>query len=121
MSRGRLASLVPIAAFLALPASAAPGPKDDLDRIRESGVLRWGADAERGGPLVYDDRNDPSRQEGFEVEIAEDLARRLGVRAELAQNNWAELVPGLERGDFSIALNGLEITDYREKEIDFTR
>src|SRR5262245_4305118 len=77
---------------------------DDLDSVRQKGVLRWGADAEGGAPFVFNDPKDPDRLLGFEVEIAEDLAKRLGVKAEMAQNNWAELVPGLERGDFDIVL-----------------
>ena len=39
------------------------------------------------------------------------IARRLGVKARIVQYNWSNLVPSLERGDFDIAMNGLEATD----------
>jgi polar amino acid transport system substrate-binding protein len=92
-----------------------------LDRVHRSGVLRWGADVQGGEPYVHRDPADPSKLVGFEVEIADALAKRLGVRAEFVQNDWANLVPALERGDFDIVLNGLEVTPSRTERILFTR
>jgi polar amino acid transport system substrate-binding protein len=94
---------------LAPPAPAAPPPP-----------LRWGADAEGGAPYVFPDPRDPTRLVGFEVDLAEALAGALGRRAEMVQNQWDGLIPGLERGDYDIALNGLEITPDRARAIDFT-
>src|SRR5690348_2223720 len=58
---------------------------------------------------------------GFEVELADALARRLGVRAEFVQNDWQNLVPSLERGDFDVAMNGLEVTPARRARVAFSR
>lgn len=74
-----------------------------------------------GEPYVFQDPNDSSKIVGFEVEIADALARRLGVRAEFVQNDWLTLVPSLERGDFDIAMNGLEMTESRKGRVAFTR
>src|SRR6185503_16481736 len=76
--------------FLALLA-ALPARADRLDEVRAGGVLRWGADAEGGAPFVYDDPREDGRRLGFEVEIADVIAARIGVRAEMKQHNWAEL------------------------------
>ncbi|MEY2428598.1 MAG: polar amino acid transport system permease protein, partial [Verrucomicrobiota bacterium] len=38
------------------------------------------------------------------------LAAKLGVKAKMVQNQWDQLIPALERGNFDIVLNGLEIT-----------
>jgi polar amino acid transport system permease protein/polar amino acid transport system substrate-binding protein len=92
-----------------------------LDRLRGSGVLRWGGDLQGGEPYVFEDPDHPGALTGFEVEIAEALARRLGVRAQFVQNDWSTLVPSLERGTFDIALNGLEVTPERAGRIRFTR
>ncbi|HSU57251.1 MAG TPA: ABC transporter substrate-binding protein/permease, partial [Candidatus Dormibacteraeota bacterium] len=35
---------------------------------------------------------------------------KLGVKAHVVQNQWDQLVPALDRGNFDIILNGLEIT-----------
>ena len=81
-----------------------------LARIEKRGELRWAGDLQGGEPYVYRDPADPSRLEGFELEIAEGLAKRLGVRQRFVQNDWSTLVPSLVRGDFDLAMNGLEDT-----------
>src|SRR5438132_7916853 len=59
---------------------------DALERIKREGVLKWGADAEGGAPYVFPDPQKPERLIGFEVDLAEALAGKLGVRAEMVQN-----------------------------------
>jgi polar amino acid transport system substrate-binding protein len=98
------------AAVLAVCAPTPAARADDLDRVKEAGVLRWGCDAEGGAPYVYKDADSLDVYIGFEVEIAEAIAQHLGVRAERVQNSWDALLPGLKRGDYDIALNGLEMT-----------
>ncbi len=70
-----------------------------------------------GEPYVFQDPEDPHRVIGFEVDIAAAIARRLGARARFSQADWSSLVPGLERGDFDVALNGLEDTPERRARI----
>jgi polar amino acid transport system substrate-binding protein len=88
-----------------LPMTAAA---DTLDEINRRGTLVWGADAEGGGPFVYPREDDPSRNQGFEVELAELLAAKLGVKAEHRQGQWDKLPDLLTRGDIDIVLNGYE-------------
>ena len=90
---------------------------DRLDEIRQRGVLLWGADAEGGAPYVYPDPRQPDRLIGFEYEIADALAHRLGVKAKMVQNQWDQLVPALNRGGFDIILNGLELTAANQQHI----
>ncbi|MBI4444563.1 MAG: ABC transporter permease subunit [Acidobacteria bacterium] len=98
----------------------AHGYADTLDRIHQREFLLWGADAEGGAPFTFPDPQDPSRLIGFEVEIASELARRLGVRHQMVQTSWSSLPQALLRGDFDIILNGLEITEERGRLILFT-
>jgi polar amino acid transport system substrate-binding protein len=107
-----------IAASAALPESFAA---DRLEQIRARGVLRWGADAEGGAPYVYPDPDDPSRLVGFEWDLANALAARLGVRAEMVQNQWDQLIPALARGNFDIILNGLELTRENRERVAMSR
>src|SRR6266705_4222648 len=83
---------------------------DHLQLIKARGVLLWGADAEGGAPYVYPDPQKPEQFIGFEYELAEALAAKLGVKARMVQNQWDQLIPALERGNFDIILNGLELT-----------
>jgi polar amino acid transport system substrate-binding protein len=107
--------------LLALSGCAARAPDSGLARVRRSGVLRWGGDIQGGEPYVFEDPRKPGALTGFEVELADALARELGVRAQFVQNDWSTLVPSLERGTFDIALNGLEVTPARAQRIRFTR
>jgi len=101
---------------LASPVHAAPPPGPLAD-----GVLSYGADAEGGAPYVFYDPGDPGRLVGFEVEIVEEIASRLGAKPQLRQNAWESLIPALNRGDSDIAVNGIELTDGRLREAAFTR
>ena len=94
---------------------------DSLSAIRHKGVLRWGADAEGGAPYVYPDPDRPAQLTGFEFELADALAARLGARPEMVQNQWDQLVPALERGNFDIILNGLELTPENQQRIAMSR
>ena len=94
---------------------------DHLQQIKERGELLWGADAEGGAPYVYPDPQKPEKLIGFEYELAESLARRLGVKARIVQNQWDQLIPALERGNFDIILNGLELTADNQQRIAMSR
>ena len=76
-----------------------------LARIKQRGELTWGADLQGGEPYVWEDPANPNHIVGFEVDIADAIARRLGVRARFVQYNWSNLVPSLERGDFDRQLD----------------
>ena len=92
-----------------------------LARVRAAGVLRWGGDIQGGEPYVYENSEHGGRLTGFEVELANALARELGVRAQFVQNDWSALIPTLERGTFDVALNGVEVTRQRVGRVRFTR
>lgn len=98
------------AAVLACVLFAAPALADDLDDVRRLGRLRWGGDQEGGGPYVFPREDQPSQVTGFEVELAEELARRIGVRAEFSQGPWDRLPDLLRVRKIHIILNGYELT-----------
>jgi polar amino acid transport system substrate-binding protein len=83
--------------------------------------LRWAADAEGGAPYVFKDPDQPHRNIGFEVDLAAALAHEIGRPIEFKQYDFKNVVPGLQRGDFDFAMNGLEITPDRVKAVRFTR
>ncbi|MGQ9819842.1 MAG: ABC transporter substrate-binding protein/permease [Candidatus Kapaibacteriales bacterium] len=83
-------------------------------------VLRWAADAESNAPYIFQDPHNPSRIIGFEVDIVMAISDVLGFKPDFVQNQWDGLIPGLYRNDYDIAINGLEITEDRKKEVDFS-
>jgi polar amino acid transport system substrate-binding protein len=87
--------------------SAAPTASTD--------TLRWGADAAGGAPYVYRDANDELA--GFEVDLADELARRLGMRSQFVQGSWENLPEDLKRGNMDVILNGYEWSPARERQM----
>jgi polar amino acid transport system substrate-binding protein len=103
----------------------------DPARLRQrlqSGVLRWGGDAEGGAPYQLRDPQNPERVIGYEVELADALAevlsRQLGIplRAEFVQYQWDTLDAGLlQSRDFDIILSGKEIIPENRDKMGFSR
>src|SRR5262249_34324857 len=79
------------------------------------GVLLWGGDAgtastptSSGAPYVFLNGNgDPV---GFEVDIANAIARLMGITQQFSQVQYASLDNSLQSGQIDIILNGWEIT-----------
>jgi polar amino acid transport system substrate-binding protein len=91
--------------------------EDTLAKIKSNGVLAWGGDAEGGAPYSYPNPERPAQVIGFEVELADALASKLGVKAKMVQNQWDQLIPALDRESFDIILNGLELTPENQQHI----
>lgn len=92
-----------------------------LDGVKRRGELRWGADSQGGAPYVFQDPTDPNHLTGFEVELADAIAKSIGVRARPVQGQWDSLLELLARGDYDIALNGIEVTDEKRRVVIFSR
>lgn len=100
-----------------------PSPADIIAQVRpklEGKVLRYGADLEGGVPYVFVDPMNEDKLLGFEVEIMEALAKRLGMTVQHVQNDWDKLIPGLQRDLYDIAIQGQEITPEHEEAVAFT-
>lgn len=97
------------------PAVLGAEAQDALARIRTAGELRWGADAQGGAPYVFQDPMDPNHLIGFEVDLAAALAMEFGVQARPVQGQWDLLLDLLQRGDFDVALNGIEVADEKAR------
>jgi polar amino acid transport system substrate-binding protein len=81
-------------------------------------VLRWAADPNSNAPYTF---FTPGKGlTGFEHEIINALARRLGRRAEFVQNDWSGLIPGLHRGLYDCVICGIEITADKASEVTFS-
>ncbi len=86
----------------------------------EAGTLRYGADLEGGLPYMFEDWRNPGKRIGFEVELIEAVARELGRRPVMVQNDWDKLIPGLSRDLYDMAAEGQEITPEHEEAVLFS-
>ena len=66
-------------------------------------------------------RDDESNIVGFDVDLAKEVASRLGMEIELKPIDWTANVMELNSGSVDCLWNGLSITPEREAEIDFSR
>jgi polar amino acid transport system substrate-binding protein len=72
--------------------------------------LVWAGDPEGGAPYVEADPSHPERVVGFEVEIADLLARGLGRTARFLNITFTSIPQSIARGDADLGLNGIEDT-----------
>lgn len=86
----------------------------------QSGELRWAADTESGAPYVFFDPKNPEKMTGFEYEIIQLLAEKMNLKSKFVQNAWDGLILGLNRGEYDIAINGIEITEDRKRMVLFS-
>jgi polar amino acid transport system substrate-binding protein len=71
-------------------------------------TLRWGGDAEGGAPFVEADPSNPAIVRGFDVDVAEMIARGLAREPAFVQVMWSSIEASVERGDFDVGLSGVE-------------
>jgi polar amino acid transport system substrate-binding protein len=75
--------------------------------------LRWAGDPEGGAPFVEADPADPDKLVGFDVEIADLIARRLGRTPRFMLITFDSIVQSVDRGDADVGLSGIEDTPAR--------
>ncbi len=82
--------------------------------------LRWGGDAEGGAPYLLPDPKNPRQIIGFEIDLMDALGKQLKRKSVFVQNQWDGLIPGLQRSSYDLAVNGIEITDDRKQQVNFS-
>ena len=80
--------------------------------------LRWAADPNSNAPYAF--YSNGKDLIGFECEIINAVAKRLGRRAEFVQNDWNGLIPGLQRGLYDCVIAGIEITPDKAEQVIFS-
>jgi len=88
-----------------------------LDRVKEAGVLRAGIRFDFP-PVSYIDAS--GDWIGFDVDIAGEIARRLGVRLEKVRVDETTRITFLQSGQIDLAVAGMNHTRKREDAVDFS-
>ena len=88
-----------------------------LDRIRGAGLLRVGT---TGDYAPFTLQRPDGTYEGADVEMAHDLAERLGVAVAFVPTVWAELLDHLLADRFDIAMGGVTVTGPRAEKALFS-
>ncbi|AQQ51842.1 amino acid ABC transporter substrate-binding protein [Planococcus lenghuensis] len=88
------------------------------DEIQEEGVLEIGTSGTLLATSFHDEETDELT--GFEVEVAREVADRLGLEAEFTELGFDEMLTSVNTGQLDMAANDIEITEERQEEFAFS-
>ena len=91
---------------------------DHLARIKAAGKITVATEG-AWSPFTYHDEN-TNELTGFDVEVAREIAKRIGVSAEFAEGDFDGGLTGVTTGTFDMMANGVDVTDDRKDTYDFT-
>lgn len=92
-------------------------PVDLLTQIQERGEIVVAMEG-TWAPWTYHDEDD--HLVGYDVEVAQNIAQRLGVEVNFAEGEWDGLLAGLDSGRYDIMVNGVDIDEARSEKYDFS-
>ncbi|MCD8223388.1 MAG: transporter substrate-binding domain-containing protein [Clostridiales bacterium] len=90
---------------------------DLLSRIQESGEIVVAMEG-TWAPWTYHDEKD--ELVGYDVEVAQLIAEKLGVEVKFIEGEWDGLLAGLDDSRYDIMVNGVGITEERQEKYDFS-
>ena len=108
--------LLSLVLMLGISTMSTAASKDALDQILEKGEIRVGISIM--APWVMKDKE--GKYIGFEIDIANQLAKDMGVKVVFKEYSWKKLIPALLNKEIDIIASGLSITPKRSLKIAFS-
>lgn len=99
------------------PASNEQKPQNLLEQIKAEGKIRVGTEGTYA-PFTFHDKD--GKLTGFDVEIMEEVSKRLGVEAEFIETKWDGMFAGLDAKRFDVIANEVTIKPDRLEKYDFS-
>ena len=90
---------------------------DLLKRIQKKGEITVAMEG-TWAPWTYHDEN--NALVGYDVEVAQKIAEKLGVKVNFVEGEWDGLLAGLDAGRYDIMVNGVDVTEERAEKYDFS-
>lgn len=90
---------------------------DLLERIKAKGEITIAMEGTWAPWTYHDEKN---TLVGFDTEIGETIAKKLGVKATFIEGEWDGLLAGLDAGRYDIMINGVDVTDERKEKYNFS-
>lgn len=87
-----------------------------VEQVVKRGTLRIGIST--FVPWVMQDKT--GRFIGFEIDVANRLAKDLGVKAEFVPTKWSGIIPALLTGKFDIIIGGMGVRPERNLKVNFS-
>ena len=106
-----------VAGVIGLGLIAPAAAQSALDQVKTAGALRIGTEGTYA-PFTFHDAS--GTLVGFDVEIGQEIAKRLGVTAEFVEGPWDGLIAGIDANRYDVVINQVGITDARKEKYDFS-
>lgn len=87
-----------------------------IEQIAKRGTLRVGMDVF----VPWAMKNKKGELIGFEIDVARQLAKDMGVKVEFVPTKWSGIIPALIAGKFDVIIGGMGVTPKRNLKINFT-
>ncbi|MGJ7911081.1 transporter substrate-binding domain-containing protein [Neobacillus sp. LXY-1] len=90
---------------------------DLLQQVKDKGVLKVGL---MGTYQPYNFLNKNKQMDGFDADIAKEIAKRLDVKVEFVAQEFSGMIAGLQAKKFDAVISQMTITPDRQKQMDFS-
>jgi polar amino acid transport system substrate-binding protein len=94
-----------------------PKQQDLLDQVRAAGKIRVSTDPNYAPQSFL---NDKGELDGFDVDVAKEVAKRLGVQVEFVTPDWDTITAGNWGGRWDLSIGSMTITEDRMAVLWFT-
>lgn len=90
---------------------------NSLQRIKDAGEIKFSMSGGYPPFNYYDDKN---QLVGFDIDVCNEVAKRLDVEFTPVPNEWSGIIEGLRSGVYDGILGSMAITAEREEVVDFS-
>ena len=114
MRKGRM-----LAALAAIGLALAGGnPQDARAQDKSWKTIRI---ATEGAYAPYNFTGPDGKLQGFEIDLAQELCKRMGATCTIVAQDWDGIIPALQAGKYDAIMAGMNITEKRKEAIAFSR
>jgi polar amino acid transport system substrate-binding protein len=117
INKGDLLRLLLLSLVLSSYLGCSRDQENALTRIRNTAEIRAAMSADYP-PFNY--RTENGEVEGFDVDVARELARSLGVKPKIVVKKWSEVIQGLLAGEYDVILGSMAISEERLRLVAFS-
>jgi arginine/lysine/histidine transporter system substrate-binding protein len=115
-----IAALTAIAALFAFAGCAKKAPATKLEAIKKAGKIILGTSADYPPYEFHGQVDGKDAIIGFDIEIAKEVAKDLGVELEIKDMDFDGLLAALKSGNIDIIISGMTPTEERRQNVDFS-
>ncbi|GFM37169.1 ABC transporter substrate-binding protein [Desulfovibrio psychrotolerans] len=113
----RITELAVVLLLLAVVAGCSDEKEDSLARVKKAGEISF---AMSGGYPPFNFYDAENRLTGFDVDVAEEVARRMGVALRPVTTEWSGIIEGLRAGTYDGILGSMAVTESRQRVVNFS-